>query len=54
MIGDRKYDVIGAHDNNIDCIAAIYGGYSSEDEFVEEKPEYRAYYPLQILEILKK
>jgi hypothetical protein len=36
MIGDRKYDVIGAHDNNIDCIAAIYGGYSSEDEFVEE------------------
>ena len=54
MIGDRKYDVIGAHDNNIDCIAAIYGGYSSEDEFVEEKPEYRANYPLQILEILKK
>ena len=31
MVGDRNYDVFGAKENGIDCIAVLYG-YGSEDE----------------------
>lgn len=39
MIGDRKYDIIGAHNNGIDTIAAGYG-YGSEDELKICEPTY--------------
>ncbi len=39
MIGDRKYDIIGARNNGIDSIAAGYG-YGSEDELKICEPTY--------------
>jgi phosphoglycolate phosphatase len=39
MIGDRKYDIIGAHKNNIHSIAVLYG-YGSHEELEKAKPTY--------------
>lgn len=39
MIGDRFYDIKGARDNKIDCIAVKYG-YNNRDEFINHKPDY--------------
>ncbi|MCE3279618.1 MAG: putative phosphatase [Bacteroidetes bacterium] len=39
MIGDRKFDIIGAGHHNIDC-AAVTFGYGSIDELQNEKPTY--------------
>jgi phosphoglycolate phosphatase len=39
MVGDRKYDVIGAKRNGIDAIAVTYG-YGSYDELVAAEPNY--------------
>lgn len=37
MIGDRKYDIIGAHNNKIDSIAVGYG-YGTEEELKAANP----------------
>lgn len=34
MIGDRKHDIIGAHENGIPCAGVLYG-YGSREEFDE-------------------
>lgn len=39
MIGDRKYDLIGAHNNNIDSFAVGFG-YGSEEELTAAEPTY--------------
>lgn len=39
MIGDRKYDIIGAQANGIDSIGVLYG-YGSEEELAKSKPTY--------------
>jgi phosphoglycolate phosphatase len=39
MIGDRKFDIIGAKHHNIDC-AAVTFGYGTIDELQAEKPAY--------------
>ncbi|QXE19663.1 HAD-IA family hydrolase [Clostridium sp. 001] len=39
MIGDRKYDMIGARQNNMDSIGVTYG-YGSLEELKEEEPTY--------------
>lgn len=39
MIGDRKYDIIGAKKNNIDVIGVTYG-YGSYQELVDADPNY--------------
>lgn len=39
MIGDRKYDIIGAHTNNIDSIGVTYG-YGSYEELKSAKPTF--------------
>ena len=39
MIGDRKYDMIGARQNNMDSIGVTYG-YGSREELKEEEPTY--------------
>jgi phosphoglycolate phosphatase len=41
MIGDRKYDIIGATDNYIDSIGVTYG-YGSEEELKNAKATYIA------------
>jgi phosphoglycolate phosphatase len=41
MIGDRKYDIIGATDNHIDSIGVTYG-YGSEEELKNAKATYIA------------
>jgi len=41
MIGDRKYDIIGAQNNQIDSIGVLYG-YGSYEEMKEVKPTYIA------------
>jgi len=39
MIGDRKYDIIGANANKVDSIAVTYG-YGKTEEFAEHNPTY--------------
>jgi len=51
MIGDRKYDIIGAHKNNIHSIAVMYG-YGSQEELEEIKPTYFCENVMDILEII--
>lgn len=52
MIGDRKYDIIGAHMNNIDSIAVMYG-YGSKEELEEAKPTYFCEEVMDILKIVE-
>lgn len=39
MIGDRKFDIIGAHQNGIKCISMLYG-YGSMQEFKAHNADY--------------
>lgn len=39
MVGDRKYDIVGAHKAGIKCAAVLFG-YGSREEFVEFKADY--------------
>jgi len=39
MVGDRSADMIGAHQHNIDCVAAMYG-YGSLSELVNCSPNF--------------
>ncbi|NLM46187.1 MAG: HAD hydrolase-like protein [Firmicutes bacterium] len=39
MVGDRKYDIIGARENWIASVAVLYG-YGSEEELLAEKPDH--------------
>lgn len=39
MVGDRKFDIIGAQENDIDVIGVSYG-YGSCDELILAKPNY--------------
>lgn len=39
MVGDRKYDIVGAHKVGIACAAVLFG-YGSREEFEEYKAEY--------------
>lgn len=41
MVGDRKHDLIGAGENNIDSIGVTYG-YGSVEELEKEKPSFLA------------
>ena len=45
MVGDTKYDVIGAHKNNIPAVGVLYGFGDHE--------ELRAYKPLHIVETVE-
>ena len=40
MVGDRKHDIIGAHENHIPCVAVLYG-YGSREEFTESGADYQ-------------
>ena len=39
MIGDREHDVIGAHENGLDCLGILYG-FGSREEFQEAGADY--------------
>ena len=39
MVGDRLYDIEGAHAQGVDCAAVLYG-YGSKEEFEKYKAEY--------------
>ena len=52
MIGDRKYDVIGARQNGLKCIGVLYGGYSTLEEFIEVKADYIINKPMEIVDIV--
>ncbi|MDR2438835.1 MAG: HAD-IA family hydrolase [Planctomycetaceae bacterium] len=39
MVGDRKYDIIGANKNRIDSVGVLYG-YGTREELQQEKPTY--------------
>jgi len=51
MVGDRKYDIIGAKRNGIKSIGVLYG-YGSREELENEKPEYLINNVEEILEIV--
>jgi phosphoglycolate phosphatase len=51
MVGDRKYDIIGAHKNEINSIAVMYG-YGSEEELNKAKPTYLIKNVMDILQIV--
>lgn len=39
MIGDRKHDIIGAHENNLPCVGVLYG-YGSLEELNDNEADY--------------
>lgn len=41
MVGDRKFDIIGAHDAGVPCAAVLFG-YGNREEFEEYKADYIA------------
>ncbi|MDR2803586.1 MAG: HAD hydrolase-like protein, partial [Treponema sp.] len=51
MIGDRKYDIIGANKNGIDCIGVLYG-YGNREELETESPKYLCGSVTDILKII--
>ena len=52
MIGDRKFDIIGAKKCKVDSIGVLYG-YGTRDEINREKPEFTALNPNEIYKIIK-
>ncbi|MGN1161869.1 MAG: HAD hydrolase-like protein, partial [Candidatus Fimenecus sp.] len=51
MVGDRLFDIDGAHTVGIPCCAVLYG-FGSREEFLEHKAEYIVEKPSDILEIV--
>jgi phosphoglycolate phosphatase len=51
MVGDRKYDIIGAKKNGIDSIGVLYG-YGSREEFEKDAPTYMCETVEGLLEII--
>ena len=39
MVGDRKYDVIGAHEVSVECVGVLYG-YGSREELISAGADY--------------
>lgn len=53
MVGDRKYDVAGAHELGIKCIAVLFG-YGSKNELQDAGADYMADTPEEIAEIIER
>lgn len=49
MIGDRKHDIIGAQENNVDSIGVTYG-YGSEEELRSAKATYIVHNVMNVFE----
>jgi phosphoglycolate phosphatase len=48
MVGDRCFDIDGAHEAGIKCCGALWG-FGSEDEFKEHNAEFIVKNPLEII-----
>lgn len=53
MVGDRSYDVAGAHKNGIECLGITYG-YGDENELISAGAEYIARSPEEMCEAILK
>ncbi len=51
MVGDRMFDIDGAHEAGIKCCGALWG-FGSEAEFKEHNAEYIVKHPSEILKII--
>lgn len=51
MVGDRKFDINGAHGAGIPCIAALYG-FGSREEFTENNADFIVSTPKDIEKII--
>lgn len=51
MVGDTRFDIIGAHDVGLPCCAVLYG-FGSQEEFEEYNAEYIIGKPMDIFNIL--
>lgn len=51
MVGDRLFDIEGAHTAGIPCCAVLYG-FGSQEEFEEYKADYIIAKPMDIFDIL--
>jgi phosphoglycolate phosphatase len=51
MIGDRKFDVIGARQTGLDCLYALWG-YGGREEADESGADYIAETPQELTEML--
>ncbi|MDR1178840.1 MAG: HAD-IA family hydrolase, partial [Spirochaetaceae bacterium] len=52
MVGDRKYDIIGAKKNGIDSIGVLYG-YGTQEELEKADPKYLCKNVMDILKIIE-
>ena len=52
MVGDRKFDVIGAHELGIKCIGVLFG-YGSKEELVESGADYLAGTAKEVADIIE-
>lgn len=52
MVGDRKHDIIGAHENKISCVGVLYG-YGTEDELKQYQADYLVSTVEELTELLK-
>ena len=52
MVGDRKHDIIGAHENKIPCVGVLYG-YGTEDELKQYQADYLVASAEELTELLK-
>lgn len=51
MVGDRLFDIEGAHTEGIDCAAVLYG-YGNREEFEEYKAEYILQKPHDVVKLV--
>ena len=52
MVGDRKYDLIGANNSGIRAIGVLYG-YGSNEELISSKPGWIVKKPLEIVKVIE-
>lgn len=51
MVGDRMFDIDGAHEAGVPCCAVMYG-FGSREEFQEHNAEYIVVHPTEILDLI--
>ncbi len=51
MVGDRLYDIEGAHVENVDCAAVLYG-YGNKEEFEMYKADYILNTPADVVKLV--
>lgn len=51
MVGDRLYDIEGAHAENVDCAAVLYG-YGNREEFEQYKADYILQTPADVVKLV--